>query len=134
MLSHQLMLEKIELVHNKEAVFSQKQFDFLESALDTKLPIDYKMLCSNFPYGAFFGYVSLYNLDMPGGIERVIRKIKAQLSVMEDCLDSLPEMRNYKIFPEDNGLLPIGFSENLDYLCLVRTGDCLLYTSDAADE
>ncbi|MCF2860457.1 SMI1/KNR4 family protein [Pseudoalteromonas sp. SMS1] len=120
------MLMLLHEIKNVDVAISSKLADDflkLEEKLGVTLPNDYKSICMKFDIGGFYSYLYLFSPKMEGGVDTVHKKISNNIDMMLENLDGFPEFYDYKVFPEKGGLLPFGYSDNIDYLCWVCEGE-----------
>jgi hypothetical protein len=94
----------------------------VESAVGTILPGDYRAFIEKYGSGRISGFVWIFN---PFSKRQSINLV-SQLSVQTDALKSLAqdfgEKCPYPLFPENDGLLPLGMTDNGDVIHWLTKG------------
>ncbi len=95
----------------------------VESAIGTALPDDYKSFIERYGSGRINCFLWIFNPFS----QRPYVNLGSQISLKLDALKTLArdfgEKCPYPLFPEDDGLLPLGITDNGDVIHWLRRGE-----------
>lgn len=110
-------LQKILLPGNQ--VFetgSQNDWEQPEGKLNIKLPDDYKKYINIYGSGVIDDFLWVLNPFCKNENINLLHQSKELLEACKELRQEFPEFFTYNIFPEKNGLLPWGLTDNGDEL------------------
>jgi len=103
-------------------------WDNLEQTIGTPLPNDFKACVETFGSGSFDNFLWVLNPFSANPHLRLADQIKRTLGALRELKSDDPEELPYSLFPEDEGLLPWGMTDNGDGLYWHTGGDTSRWT------
>lgn len=100
---------------NPQEIPSAEEFRNAERVL-SKLPADYKEFLCCYGTGSVDGFIWIFSPSATSSNLNLFNQAKRQIEVFRDLGHSEPALKKYPLFPEPDGLLPVGITDNGDAL------------------
>lgn len=96
--------------------YARGNWDQVESAFENSFPNDYKELIWTYGSGKFFDFLGFYNPFDPNKYVNFPNASKMVLESLGSLKRKFPDELPFALYPDPGGLLPIGQTDNGDYI------------------
>lgn len=111
-----------------EPVESNGSWSSVESALEIKIPDDFKSFIERYGSGTIGDFISVLNPFSLRPNLNLMEQSKRQLIALRDLHDDFGEPSPFELYPTAGGLLPVAITDNGDVIHWMTNGDPVDWT------